>query len=421
LSKFDPAYWKTRLFKNTFTYKGSRVEVSGWSVKIQLFGKRKTFSLAARARAQAAGEACEIYQSILDHGWEGVSQGDGRAISRPATKSRSVISPASIGSDVEYWKRRLLPRKYPEQQKSPGPGGFSVRIEHARRSRYFPLGTSDETEAASRAMRIFQVVVSKGLAAACASFPCELSLALRWQDCPLAWTYTTIHTATSAGSPAMGASGRSRQYSVALIEPDSGIRLALAVCVNGQRGFQCAAAFSDTEVALREIPRRRVDLVLANHDLRTGPGATCLEELRRAVPGVAGLSYSVFEDTDELFRATPGGAVVYMLKRTGPSHFLEPIADIKGSLGRESIATQVREYFQRHAASLPAGPPTGNLAKLTPREHEVLAQLSKGLLAKEIAEVLGISNWTVHGHVKSIFEKLGVHTRTEAVIRYLQK
>jgi len=61
------------------------------------------------------------------------------------------------------------------------------------------------------------------------------------------------------------------------------------------------------------------------------------------------------------------------------------------------------------------------MAKLTHREHEVLALLSKGYVDKEIADSLRISIWTVHGHVKNIFEKLGVHTRTEAVIKFLQK
>jgi DNA-binding CsgD family transcriptional regulator len=70
---------------------------------------------------------------------------------------------------------------------------------------------------------------------------------------------------------------------------------------------------------------------------------------------------------------------------------------------------------------LPAGPSALELARLTPREHEILALLSKGALAKEIADALGISIWTVHGHIKSIFEKLGVHSRTEAVVKFLQK
>ena len=64
---------------------------------------------------------------------------------------------------------------------------------------------------------------------------------------------------------------------------------------------------------------------------------------------------------------------------------------------------------------------TGALAKLTPRENEVLVLLSKGCVDQEIASALGISAWTVHGHIKKIFERLQVRTRTEAVVRYLEK
>ncbi len=97
------------------------------------------------------------------------------------------------------------------------------------------------------------------------------------------------------------------------------------------------------------------------------------------------------------------------------------IAGTAGPLSPELIAARVREYFQHLVATLPSGPSALDVARLTPREQEILALLAKGDLAKEIAESLGISIWTVHGHVKSIFEKLNVHTRTEAVVKFLQK
>ena len=423
LSKLEPAYWRGRLFKNTFTYKGRRVEVSGWSVKLQLFGKRKTFSLSSSNPAQAAGEACQIYQTILAHGWEGVTQSRAGTGPRLPLAPASRISPASIASDLHYWRRRLIHRKYPEQSNPLGDREFSVRIEHARISQYFPLGTRNETEAAGRAMHIYRAVLNKGWASVNAVFPRELTLALRWLDNPLAWTYTTIHTWGSNGPfrPAGGQPSRPSGLSVAFIEPDEGIRIALAACANSQDGFRCDAAFASAAEALREIPRRRVDFVLANHDLPTQPGAACLEDIQRLKPGLAGLLYSVFEDSDQLFKATPGGAGVYMLKRTPPFRIFEPVAKMTGPVTREQIASHVREYFQRLSATLPSGPPSREIARLTPREHDILALLSKGELAKEIADTLGISIWTVQGHVKSIFEKLNVHTRTEAVVKYLQK
>jgi len=423
VSKQDPSYWRERLFKNAFTYKGRRVEVGAWSVKIQLFGKRKAFTLSSRNRAQAAGEACQIFQTIAEQGWEAMTHhraGTGR---QPDAVRDSLISPTSIAHDADYWKGRLIQRKYPELSPAQKEREFSIRIEHARTSQYFPLGTSDENEAATRALSIYRTVVNQGWASAKASFPCELSLALRWQDNPLAWTYTTIHTrlTTNPRMPAPDPASRSREHSVAFIEPDAGIRFALAASANSQQGFRCDTNFASAADALREISRRRVDLAFVNHDLPEESGAACVEELQRAQPNLAVLSYSVFSDADQLFKSTPGGSVVYMLKRTALDRLFEPIANLAEAPTRERIAAYVWKYFQQLSGLLPSGPPSWKLAKLTPREHEILALLSQGDLLKEIAHKLGISNWTVQGHVKSIFEKLKVHTRTEAVIKYLQK
>jgi DNA-binding NarL/FixJ family response regulator len=420
-SKREPAYWRQRLFKNSFTYRGQRVEVRSWSVKIQFFGKRKTFSLGSRHCARAAEEACQIYQTLIEHGWEATNhkQVAHGSPSRAASDSRK--SPASIPFDGAYWMHRLILRKYPEPLQSPAKSQFSIRIEHARTWQYFPLGTSDEKEAALRAMSIYRTVINQGWDRANARFPRELSLALRWQDNPLAWTYTTIHTRprSEPAKPVFDRSGRPPERHVVFIEPDAGIRFALAHCASSQEGYRCDTAFTGAREAQREIPRRRVDLVLTNYDLLDETGVACLEELHRVRPGLVVLSYSVFTDTDQLFKSTPGGAAGYMLKRTAPNRLFEPIASLTRTTTHEQIASHVRHYFHQLSAMLPSGPPVWKLAKLTPREQEVVALLSKGSLIKEIAGTLGISHWTVQDHMKSIFEKLKVHTRTEAVIQYL--
>jgi DNA-binding NarL/FixJ family response regulator len=422
-SKGEPAYWRQRLFKNSFTYLGQRVEVRNWSVKIQLFRKRKTFSLLSRQRPQAAEEACQIYQTLIEHGWEATHPSQVKHGSPSGVAAGFRISPASIPFDATYWRHRLILRKYPEPLQPLAKSPFSIRIEHARTSQYFPLGTSDEKKAALGAMRIYRTVANKGWDLAKEKFPRELSVALRWQDNPLAWTYTTIHTCRTSGpaKPVPDRPGQQPERNVVFVEPDAGIRFALAACANSQEGFRCDTAFTGPGEALREIPRRPVDLVLANHDLPDETGVACFEELHRVRPGLVVLSYSVFTDTDQLFKSTPGGAVVYMLKRTAPNRLFEPIASLPKTLTHEQIASQVRHYFRQLSAMLPSGPPFWKLAKLTPREQEVLALLSKGDLVKEIAGTLGISNWTVQDHVKSIFEKLKVHSRTEAVIKYLQR
>lgn len=419
-SKSKPDYWRQRLFRNTFTYKGRRVEVKGWSVKIQVFGRRKTFALDSPNPARAAAEACRIYRTIMAQGWGAVGNRRGR---RTDASSGNPPSADLLESTNEDWRRRLIHRRHSESPPLQSNREFSVRIEHAGSACYFPLGTDDEGQAAAQARRIYETVSSRGWEAASLRFPRELTLALRWLDDPLAWTYITLHSQPGDDAP-LAAATPTRSPSdleVALIEPDAGIRRALAACINRQAGFRCDAAYACTADALREANHRRLDFVVANSVILREPGAACLEALRQVQTNLAGLLYSVFEDSDHLFMATPGGAVGYLLKRTAPTQLFEPIAGATRPLTREQIATRVRGYFQRLAASLPAGPPSRELESLTPREHEILGLLSKGQLAKEIAHTLGISVWTVHGHVKNIFEKLKVHSRTEAVVKFLQK
>ena len=302
---------------------------------------------------------------------------------------------------------------------------LSVRVDHHGTSHYFPLRTDDPDLAASRALRIYRAIASRGWKAANERFRRELTVAFRWLDNPLAWTYTTIHTQTKASRQRSADSfdvGTGR-LKVAIAESDAGIRQALVSCINHMEGFCCAATFASAAEAVRELPRRPTALVLVSHSLADKPGTACLEELKVAAPGVAGLLYSVYEDSEELFRATPGGAGTYLLRRTPPTRFLEPITEVlaRKNLSNEELAVGVWQYFKSTVASLPIGGPAPQLAHLTQREHEVLALLSKGQLDKEIAERLGISIYTVHEHVRNIFEKLGVHNRTEAVVKFLQK
>jgi DNA-binding NarL/FixJ family response regulator len=419
----ESEYWERRLFKNTFTYKGRSKKVNAWSVKIQLFGKRKTFSLNASDRTQAAVEASHIFQTINTQGWDAAEQRRGRVGFHPPLMETKAATVSSTEYDAEHWKRRLIHRKYPEPATRNGERTLTVRIEHSGVSRYFPLGTPEENQAATQAMQIHQVVVGQGWGIANQRFARELTLAFRWLEDPLAWTYTTLHTRTNSDEPLSFADSnvKTAKRTIAVIEPDAGIRHALAASTNTQEGFSCCAAFSGVAEALREITRRRIDLVITNYALPDQPGSNCLEALQKVKPGIVGLLYSVFEDSDQLFKSTPGGAAGYMLKRTPTYRIFDPIAETTGPLTREVIALKIREYFQRLIAAMPSGPSALEMAKLTPREHEILALLAKGDLAKEIADSLGISIWTVHGHVKSIFEKLNVHTRTEAVVKFLQK
>ena len=145
--------------------------------------------------------------------------------------------------------------------------------------------------------------------------------------------------------------------------------------------------------------------------------------MKAAAPEIGGLLYSVYEDSEELFKRTPGGAGTYLLRRTGPTQFLEPIRawPNQGPLPGEQMTSAAWQYFKESVSSMPVGGSARHLASLTQREQEVLGLLSKGHPDKEIADALGISIHTVHEHVRNILEKLGAHNRTEAAVKFLQK
>ena len=123
-SKRQPAYWRRRLFRNQYAYKGKRTEVSSWSVKIQLFGKRKSFTLVSEDRARAAREACRLYRTILEHGWEAMTSaragtgGPHRVLLAPGVLSSSVRQDgeyvsALLPSGQPFWKlAKLTPREH---------------------------------------------------------------------------------------------------------------------------------------------------------------------------------------------------------------------------------------------------------------------------------------------------------------------
>jgi DNA-binding NarL/FixJ family response regulator len=424
-SKMEPEYWRKRLFKSSYTYKGSQRRASTWSVKFQHLGRRKTFSLRSPLRRQAAAEASALYRTIVNQGWSN-ARARGPEPSVPPDFPPGAATPlASDRFDQDYWAQRLIRQQYTMSLDMKPAQEFSVQVDHQGTSHYFPLGTDDPKLAANRALRIYRAVASQGWKTANERFRRELTVAFRWIDSPLAWTYTTIHTQTdiprqpSADTRHAGA-GRLK---VAIAESDGGIRKALMCCINQMEDFCCVAAFATAAEALRQLPRLSASLVLVSHSLADKSGADCLDELKVTAPALAALLYSVYKDSDELFRSTPGGAGTYLLRRTPPNRLLEPIAEVlaKGNLSRAEIAAGVWQYFKNTVASLPMGARPRQSPHLTQREGEVLALLCKGQMDKEIAVRLDISIHTVHEHVRNIFEKLHVHNRTEAVVKLLQK
>jgi DNA-binding NarL/FixJ family response regulator len=406
----DAAYWRHRLFKNSYTYKGRLARVRSWSVKLQHRGQRRTFSLTASRKEDAAQEACQLYQKLVTEGWEAVGPEPPRLQEVPK-------------SNAAFWKQRLVRRPHHDPTAPVPAGGFSVRIVHEGAAWYFPLGSDDERHAAERAGQIHLAVLKKGWAAACSAFSRELAVAVHWAANPLVWTYATLHTQITSPPRRTGTESPSECTRLALIEPDAGIRQALAYYVDRHPGFRCAAAFGSAAAAFEGISRSAPQLVLVNHHLPDMEGPRCVDRLRPLVRGRPCLLFSVYEDSVELFKSTTGGSAGYLLKRTLPDQLLAPLSDsaLPESLSSRQISRRVWKYFQELLVPLQSGDAAAEMEKLSPRECQVLDCLSRGYVDKEIAATLGISAWTVHGHLKNIFEKLGAHSRTEAVVKYLQR
>ncbi|MDR7520024.1 MAG: response regulator transcription factor [Armatimonadota bacterium] len=409
------AYWFRRVFRNSYTRRGRLIRVRGWAVKIQHRGRRRTFSLGTVPRREAARRAQAIYRAIATRGWDAAVGSDGlRAV--PASDAASKATAA-------YWRRRLLARRYTEGLRPHLAGELSAWIEHDGEGHYIPLGTTDRTQAARRAAEIYRSVAAAGWPAAKQRFAREITVAVFWAMDPLACTYTTLFTQPLGDDTGPhGGAGRRRAGLVCVVEADAGVRGALASCVAMQPEGWRVTTLATAGDALRSGPHLGASLLLLNRDLPGVGGGECAQRLRARHPDLAVFTYGVYDDSDQLFLSFGGVPAGYILKRRPPGLLLEPVASLGPAtpLRRHQVARAVRRYFQG-LFDAPSPREAQLLARLTPREQEILEHLSRGQGDKEIAQRLGISAWTVHGHLRSIFGKLQVHTRTEAAVRYLQK
>ena len=208
---------------------------------------------------------------------------------------------------------------------------------------------------------------------------------------------------------------------VALVEDDPNLRANLAAMLNSSSGFKCQAAYSDGQAALLGIPANRPDVVLMDINLPGMLGPDCVRRLKEITPHLPVLMLTVYEDSEQIFKSLMAGASGYLLKRTSQAKLLEAIREVDagGAPMSRQIARRVVQFFQK-VNELPADvQKPAVVVSLTDREKEVLAALAKGYAYKEIADQLKISFETVRTHLRTIYEKLHVHSRTEAVLKYL--
>jgi DNA-binding NarL/FixJ family response regulator len=221
-------------------------------------------------------------------------------------------------------------------------------------------------------------------------------------------------TPPSALGPAGAAS---HQIRVALVEDDDFIRQKVSEDIASTSGFHIVCSCRSAEEALRNLPAARPEVVLMDIGLPGMKGTECVRQLKTLLPGVQVLMLTVYEDSQQIFDALLSGASGYLLKRTPRSELFEAIRQVHegGSPMSGHIARKVVQHFNR------VGEQAREVDRLSKREKEVLEHLAQGAAYKEIADVLQLSIETIRMNVKGIYAKLHVHSRGEAVAKFMRK
>lgn len=203
---------------------------------------------------------------------------------------------------------------------------------------------------------------------------------------------------------------------VAIVEDNEKIRDGLEVLINASPEFSCVGAYETAEEAVKYLPGRKPDVVLMDIGLPGMSGIECVEELKKKIPDTQVMMLSVYDDDDRVFNSLLAGATGYVLKSTMPAQLFEAIQDIHngGSPMSNAIARKVVRAFKQMGTS------ARDLENLSDRESEILSFVAKGYRDREVAEKFFISPETVRKHLRNIYQKLHVRSRTEAVLKYLQ-
>ena len=204
---------------------------------------------------------------------------------------------------------------------------------------------------------------------------------------------------------------------VAIVEDDERVLNSLAELVDSTEGFCCVSRYPNAENALAGLMMTRPEIVLMDINLPGMNGVDCVRKVKELLPETQVLMLTVYQNNNIIFSALAAGASGYLLKKSSPEQLIAAIREVHngGSPMTSLIARKVVASFQRVTN------PVHEYEKLSLREQEVLECLSNGYLYREIAERLNISYATVHTHIRHIYEKLHVRTRTEAVTKHFQQ
>ncbi len=200
-----------------------------------------------------------------------------------------------------------------------------------------------------------------------------------------------------------------------LVEDQPKVRESWTKLINSFPDFQCVCACSTGEEALRVIPQEQPDVVLMDIFLPRMSGIECTSRLKELLPQTQIVILTAMDDQELVFLALEAGADGYLLKRTKPADLRNALLDVLGGGApmTSQIARRVIESFRAKAKV------RDESKRLSVREEQILVLLSQGYSNKLIADKLELSIDTVCSHLKHVFNKLHVNSRTEAVVRYM--
>lgn len=204
---------------------------------------------------------------------------------------------------------------------------------------------------------------------------------------------------------------------VAIFEDNRSLREGLATMIGGTAGFYCAGAFPNCNNLLKNISQSKPDVILMDIEMPGINGIEAVALIKEEFPEMKILMETIFDDDEKIFNSICAGAEGYILKHTSPAEILEAIVEIHegGSPMTPSIANRVLKMVKQR-------PETGSKESfdLTDREKEILTCLVKGMSYKMVADACFISIETVNVHIKNIYRKLQVHSKSEAVAKAIK-
>ena len=203
---------------------------------------------------------------------------------------------------------------------------------------------------------------------------------------------------------------------VAIVEDDRPTREGLGILVGGTPGYACVGTYGSVEEAIASIGRAAPDVMLLDIDLPGMSGSEGVSLFKQTCPALEILMLTVHAGQDKVFESICNGACGYLLKETPPAKLLEAIAEAQhgGSPMSPEIARKVVTLFKK------TGPPEKLDQQLTPQETRLLKLLVDGYKYRGAAQQLNISVNTVRDHIRSIYDKLHVHSKSEAVSKALR-